>query len=161
MLSHSFKISFNIILPPMSRSSNWHFLQASPPNPSMHFSPHPRTWQWRRATYFPWFDQQKYIWGRVQSKKLSITQFSPVSCLSSLCCPNIFLCTVSSYTLSLCSSLIVRGKDAHPKKQQAILYFCLFWFLYLTKINKNFYLLCALVFTVFLCRLCIFILICY
>jgi hypothetical protein len=28
------------------------------------------------------------------------------------------LCTLSSYTLSPCSSLIVRGKDAHPKNKR-------------------------------------------
>jgi len=55
-------------------------------------------------------------WLAVQIMKLLLTQFSPVSCYSSLSGPNTFPSTKFSNTPSLCSSLSVTDPVPHPYK---------------------------------------------
>ena len=50
--------------------------------------------------------------------------------------PNIFLSTLFSNTLSLCSSLNVRDQDSHPyKNNRQKLQFCISWYLYFWTAN--------------------------
>jgi hypothetical protein len=65
----------------------------------------------------PWLNHSNYIWRRVQVMKLLIIQFSPASChILPSSVQNIFLSILFSNTVSLCSSLNVRGKVSHPYK---------------------------------------------
>jgi hypothetical protein len=57
----------------------------------------------------PWFNHPNNIQWRIQAVKFIIMQFSPSS---SLLGPDIFLNTLFSKTLSLCSSSEVRSKSA-------------------------------------------------
>jgi hypothetical protein len=63
--------------------------------------------------------------------KLLIMQFSPNPVTSSLIGPNILLKTLSSNTLSLCSSLNVRDQVSHPHRTTSktiVLYIAIFTF---------------------------------
>jgi hypothetical protein len=60
-----------------------------------------------RPPPFPWFDLPSNIWGWIQNMKLLIVQLPPFSCYFSPSGQNIFLRTLFSNTLSLCSDTLI------------------------------------------------------
>jgi hypothetical protein len=68
------------------------------------------------STHCRWFVHPNTICWRAQIMQLLITQFCPASVTSCLLGPNIFLSTLSSSTISLCSSSNVRDQVSHPYK---------------------------------------------
>jgi hypothetical protein len=79
--------------------------------------------------HHPWFKHPNKIRWRIQAVKFIIMQFSPWSIF--LLGPNIFLKTLFSKTLSLCSSSKVRDQVSHPYSTTGkitILYILIFRF---------------------------------
>jgi len=64
----------------------------------------------------PWFDCCNNIWWRVKSYSSSLCNFLHPPVTSFPSDPNIFLSTLLSLTLSLCSALDVRDQVSHPYK---------------------------------------------
>jgi hypothetical protein len=73
-----------------------------------------------------WFYHPNNIWWREQIIKLLITQCSPLPCYLAPLRPNVFLGTLFSNTLSLCSFLSVRDQLSHPYKTTTKLQFCIY-----------------------------------
>jgi len=78
--SHFLKIHFNIILPPMTRSSKWSPSLRFPHQNSVYTSPLPHTCYMHRPPHSSWFDQINNIWWGPQVMKLLILQLSPLPC---------------------------------------------------------------------------------
>jgi hypothetical protein len=104
---------FNTILPSMSRSSKWSFLQVFPSNPGMCCFPMHATCP---NHLIPTVCYPNNIWHAVQIMKPLIMQFSPFFCQFLPLGPNIFLSTLPFNTLSLCSSCDVKDQVSHPYK---------------------------------------------
>jgi hypothetical protein len=109
------KVQLNVILPPTPRSSQ--------PNPCKHLSP-PRACHMSRPPHPPWFNHPNNNWWRIQAMKF-IMQFSPRPIFLPKG-PNIFLNTLFSKLLSLCSSLKVRDQVSHPYSTTGKITFCIF-----------------------------------
>jgi hypothetical protein len=75
-----------------------------------------------------WLDNSNYTWRIIQAMKLVIMQ-PPIT--SSLFGPNIFLSTLFSNTLSLCSSLNVRDQVSHPYRTTTRLYKLNLWLVWM------------------------------
>jgi hypothetical protein len=84
-----------------------------------------------RPSHRPLLDYSNYTWRRVQITKLLVMQFLHSPITSSLFGPNIFLCTLFSNTLSLCSTVNVRDQVSHPYRTTGkiiVLYILIFNF---------------------------------
>jgi hypothetical protein len=98
-------VHLNVILSPTPWSSQWS-LTFGPSNQNpINTSPIPHACHMSGLPHPPWFNHPNNIRWRIQAVKFIIMQFSPWS---------IFLNTLFSKTLSLCSSLKVRGQVSHP-----------------------------------------------
>jgi hypothetical protein len=107
------------------------FPQVSPPKPCMHISytPHVNTC----SAHLILFDLiMRKIDEKYRSLSFSLCSFLCSSVTSSLLGPNIFLSTLFSDTLSLCSSLNAKDQISHPYKRTGkiiVLYILIFTYL--------------------------------
>jgi hypothetical protein len=105
------------------------FFLASPPKFCMHSSS-PHACYMPRPSHCPGLNQSNYTWRRVQVRSSSLCSFLQPPINSSLFGPNILLSAVFSNTLSLCSSLNVRGQVSRPYRTTGkiiVLYICNFY----------------------------------
>jgi len=138
--SNFFKTNFNIIFPPMSRSSTWSlliytyvfrvasFLQISPSNPCMNFSSLPYVPCVPSISSYLIWSPQKHS---VISTNHKVPDFLQPPVTSSLLDPKVFLST-----LSQCSSLNVRDQVQHPYDTRGKITFCTFQSLYSYTANE-------------------------
>jgi hypothetical protein len=100
------KVQLNVIFLPTPRSSHWSLAFGRPNQKHVNTFPLPHACHMSRPPHPPWFNHPNNIRWRIQAMKFIITQFSHDPS-SSLLGPYIFLNTLISKTLSLCSSLKV------------------------------------------------------
>jgi hypothetical protein len=101
--SCALKSHFNIILPPMPGYSKWSLSHRfSHQNPGCTFPPH--ICSISCLSHSSWFHHPSNVWWGIQITKLIIIQFSVLPVTFSLSGANIFISTLFSKTLSLCSS---------------------------------------------------------
>jgi hypothetical protein len=135
------KVHLNIILPPTPRSSQWS-LAFGPPNQNhVSTSPLPHAWHMSSPPHPPWFNYPNNIRRRYRSWSSSLCNFlhDPSS---SLLGPNIFLNTLFSKTLSLCSYPKVRDQVSHPYSTTdkiTVLYILIFRFFDIRREDKRFW----------------------
>jgi hypothetical protein len=107
------------------------FLLAFPPKSYMHsFSPH--SCYMPCPSQSPRLDNSNYTWEQYKLRSSSLYSFLQPPITSSPFGPNIPLSTLFSNTLSLCSSLNVRGQVLHPYRTTGkiiVLYILIYTFL--------------------------------